>query len=577
MSITVFSEKSQSLQSEKSKLNQYKQDKLALDRILQDIKIQEEEILKFTESYQQALIQSSDLEVQKKSIESNIEEKTKKKETLTLTASLEEHRSALIEGEPCPLCGALHHPYANTKFTDIGILEVEISEAKEKLHQLTNKLDQSNRLQAEHKGKTETLINTVANKKNELTEKVNEINSLGMEEMDENTLQERLQKIEAEISGINKVIQWLDEYALLNPLVAPLTELINLNNQETDFLAKNNKYNVSDNLTDIIDNYIKDFDQKSNILIGLDAERTKQLQDIEDQQHTIDEMNNNLLQGIAKLNYSRIEDAELAIMDQSEVDRIYERYKNEETKLAVLKNEYKDSSTKLTKLEQITDQGVELTAVVLEKERLTEENARLHQEIGSTERMLEDNKKKEVDQKSHLEMMADKTEKIKVWKVLKDLIGDADGRKYAEFAQTLTLELILAIANDKLRGFTDRYSLVLKNEDLYIVDHHMGNVERNVKTLSGGETFITSLALALGLSDLASQNVKIECLFIDEGFGTLDEQTLDMVITTLEKLQQDSSKLIGIISHIDYLKERIATQIELLKGSNGVSEIRIVA
>ena len=96
-----------------------------------------------------------------------------------------------------------------------------------------------------------------------------------------------------------------------------------------------------------------------------------------------------------------------------------------------------------------------------------------------------------------------------------------------------------------------------------------------MNTLSGGETFLVSLALALGLSDLAGRNTQIESLFIDEGFGTLDEQTLDTAISSLENLQSQG-KTIGIISHVPALKERISTQIRMVQKGNGFSEILVV-
>jgi exonuclease SbcC len=108
-----------------------------------------------------------------------------------------------------------------------------------------------------------------------------------------------------------------------------------------------------------------------------------------------------------------------------------------------------------------------------------------------------------------------------------------------------------------------------------LIDHYQTDQARLVDTSSGGEKFIISLALALGLSDLASKNVKIESLFIDEGFGTLDSNTLETVISTLETLQSQG-KTIGIISHVENLKERIPTQIQITKKSNGVSTVKIV-
>lgn len=136
------------------------------------------------------------------------------------------------------------------------------------------------------------------------------------------------------------------------------------------------------------------------------------------------------------------------------------------------------------------------------------------------------------------------------------------------------------MANKRLTLLTDRYKIdkALEGEDdgLIAIDAHMGGQRRSVKTLSGGETFIMSLALALALSDFASRNIEINSLFIDEGFGTLDPETLDQTLDTLEVLQAKSSKMIGIISHVSSLKERIATQIQLTQNGQGYSAIKVI-
>ena len=111
--------------------------------------------------------------------------------------------------------------------------------------------------------------------------------------------------------------------------------------------------------------------------------------------------------------------------------------------------------------------------------------------------------------------------------------------------------------------------------ELDIVDRYQGDNQRSMSTLSGGESFLVSLALALGLSDLAGRNAQIQSLFIDEGFGTLDARNLDLVIQTLENLQS-SGKTIGIISHVDALKERIYTQIRVVKQGHGFSTISVI-
>ena len=110
---------------------------------------------------------------------------------------------------------------------------------------------------------------------------------------------------------------------------------------------------------------------------------------------------------------------------------------------------------------------------------------------------------------------------------------------------------------------------------LLVIDNYQGDSIRSIKTLSGGETFLISLALALSLSDMASKNVALGCLFIDEGFGTLDSDTLELAMTTLETLQSESQKAVGVISHVEALKERIDVQIKLKMNAQGHSEIEV--
>jgi exonuclease SbcC len=170
--------------------------------------------------------------------------------------------------------------------------------------------------------------------------------------------------------------------------------------------------------------------------------------------------------------------------------------------------------------------------------------------------------------------------RIKRWELLNYLIGDATGKKFNDFAQDLSLSQLLILANRRLKDLSDRYRIdkPLEEEDdsLVAIDEHMGGQRRSVKTLSGGETFLLSLSMALALSDLASRNVEINSLFIDEGFGTLDPETLDQTLDTLEKLQAESSKTIGVISHVDSLKERIATQVRLTRNGQGYSSLEVI-
>lgn len=161
------------------------------------------------------------------------------------------------------------------------------------------------------------------------------------------------------------------------------------------------------------------------------------------------------------------------------------------------------------------------------------------------------------------------------WGRLRELIGSADGSKFSRFAQSLTLRQLIGLANEHLKVLAERYRLMAApgdELDLRIVDLYQANADRPMESLSGGESFLASLALALGLSELASRHHPIDSLFIDEGFGTLDSETLEIALSALENLRS-RGKTIGLISHVELLKERLSTQVRVVRGPAGTSRI----
>lgn len=163
------------------------------------------------------------------------------------------------------------------------------------------------------------------------------------------------------------------------------------------------------------------------------------------------------------------------------------------------------------------------------------------------------------------------------WTAITDAIG-ADGKTLRKIAQCYTLSFLIAHANQEIRKFNSRYELqqVKHSLGIRVIDHDRADDIRDTTSLSGGETFIVSLGLALGLSALSSRNISFENLFIDEGFGTLDPDTLATVIDSLAMLQSSQGKKVGVISHTDTMSERITTQIRIIKnGNSGSSHIEI--
>ncbi|HNX92020.1 MAG TPA: AAA family ATPase [Syntrophomonas sp.] len=223
---------------------------------------------------------------------------------------------------------------------------------------------------------------------------------------------------------------------------------------------------------------------------------------------------------------------------------------------------------------QLTDKSRDL--LEQEQNQMGQDLNALRDQIGINKGML----KNSIDNRRQIETQLLKIEKqqeeLQSWRVLHDLIGSADGKKFRNFAQGLTFEIMIGHANQQLQKMSDRYLLLRSPNqalELNVIDNYQGGEVRSTANLSGGESFLVSLALALGLSQMASHKVSVDSLFLDEGFGALDEDALDIALNTLAGLQHEG-KLIGVISHVSALKERISTQIQVSSQAGGRSILR---
>jgi len=195
--------------------------------------------------------------------------------------------------------------------------------------------------------------------------------------------------------------------------------------------------------------------------------------------------------------------------------------------------------------------------------------------IGAIASQLEAHRQAADEHRTRMEAVEAQRTECRRWELLHHLIGSADGKKFRNFAQGITFEIMIAHANKQLSRMTDRYVLLHDPSgalELSVIDQWQAGEVRSTRNLSGGESFIVSLALALGLSQMASRNVRVDSLFLDEGFGTLDEEALETALKTLGSLQQ-SGKLIGVISHVPALRDRIATHIKVTPLTGGRSAI----
>jgi DNA repair protein SbcC/Rad50 len=166
---------------------------------------------------------------------------------------------------------------------------------------------------------------------------------------------------------------------------------------------------------------------------------------------------------------------------------------------------------------------------------------------------------------------------LRAWAEVEEAIGSREGDRFRTFAQSITLEHLVQLANHHLQSISPRYQLIKGGDDklaLHIVDCEMDSERRSTRSLSGGERFLVSLALALALSGLNGRQSFVDTLFIDEGFGALDPDTLEIAVSALEIIQSLGRK-VGIVTHVEGMKDRLPVQVRVEKMGGGRSRLRI--
>jgi len=215
-----------------------------------------------------------------------------------------------------------------------------------------------------------------------------------------------------------------------------------------------------------------------------------------------------------------------------------------------------------------------LAQQLLERQTQLQANQR---QLGSYEQQLSQDNQRCHHASALMTQLQAQQAQSEVWQQLSSVIGSADGKVFRNAAQQMTLDVLLFYTNAHLKDLAKRYRLerVTHSLGLQVIDQDMGDEVRSVHSLSGGESFLVSLALALGLASLSSQRVKVESLFIDEGFGSLDAETLRVAMDALDILQSQGRK-VGVISHVAEMTERIPTQVQVRKGTGGKSTVHVI-
>ncbi len=549
---------------------------------------------------------------------------------------LEQFRETLSDDHPCPVCGSLEHPYSeqtppSQDETKLAIQSLEkrlasISELSKSFTELNLDKERQLSLVNQRESKIKALKQQLSEKQDALkkelaggqaTEKqsqdyqeqlslkignftkqevhIDSIDSLFMELSE----QSKSWKIHSEASGqfkenkatltttreaekkalsdLQARMQEIEEngkksVAKLNTYTESLKLLIGESSIEELKSAHEAKLKLSEDAAEKQNKLREEHKAKVNSLKTQQVDITKRLTQLES---LLKEQLGKFKAALESNNFATNEDFLSARME-SEAQNLLEQ------KITQLKQREQQLQTRLTDARQRleTESTKQLTKLTSEEisesiKLISTEYDSLSAKFGALQQQLTDHEKalSTLDEKL-LARTKQETECLR-WNRLHGLIGSSDGKKFRNFAQGLTFEIMVRHANDQLTKMTDRYQLIrdLKEPlDLSVIDSYQAGEIRSTKNLSGGESFIISLSLALGLSKMASKNVQVDSLFLDEGFGTLDEEALETAIDTLASMNQEG-KIIGIISHIAALKDRITSQIKLERSSHGSATI----
>lgn len=511
-----------------------------------------------------------------------LEAKQNAQKVADLQKKLDDYRQDLQPETPCPLCGSKEHPFAEHLPMKDDKISTEISILQQSLHQNQKQLTQA-----------ETQLEGLQQQNSTLEKKILEIEkkikfqqqnyqekfAREIKLLNENNFAELEDRFNKKTKALQKYKDILEQLIQLQKLQESIDELNDLlkrgihKKEAIQSLYKGEDFEKEIGATE------KDYltlTQENKQLTNEQKAIFEELDQLEKQQ---EKTKQTLEIEFKNLGYSCIASAIDKLLPHS----LFKKYSEE---LQALKNRQISLSSRLKELknqqesllEKTTEKPLEELKISFENQENNRKDVEI--QLNELQRIIK-NQEQYLKQISKIKAgVSQQLKTNKRWKILNDLIGDSKGKKFNDYAQDLTLSQLLMLANKRLVLLTDRYKMdkPLADEDdsLVAIDEHMGGQRRSVKTLSGGETFLLSLALALALSDFASRNVEINSLFIDEGFGTLDPETLDQTLDTLEVLQAKSSKMIGVISHVTSLKERIATQIQLSQNGQGYSSLKVV-
>lgn len=515
-------------------------------------------------------------------------------------------RSLLIMNEPCPVCGALEHPWqaqqpthtSNAQQQRVDELDAEKNKLNSQIAETRQQLKQEQQRIAEL---NQRLLNSVpfneslvSNAQHQLSiyEQQQQLNNQELAELKQ---QEKIALKQQALNELKHKLELAEQHCqqLEKQLTAKQTdsqekqrEQQHLLNERAEWIAEQLS---ADDLEQQLNQQLKQTAQAQTKAIDvLHQTQTEWATQKNAEQHweqissnrydTVQQTLQTLNSELIKHNISQDELTALLNTTPEQLNaqkqQLEQLSDNRKQAQAVLESKTKDLNAHQSQQPELN----QTQAVELNEQLKTEQKQLNAQKTELTLQLREDDNKLAANKKIQTELEAKQTQ-WKNWQSLNELIGSANGAKFRGFAQSLTLDSLIAHSNRHLADFAKRYALQrVPNSDLelQIIDQDMANDVRSVHSLSGGESFLVSLALALGLASLSANQTQVESLFIDEGFGSLDPETLDIAIASLDTLQSLGRK-VGIISHVPILVERIGARVVVKKQGGGKSSVSIMA
>lgn len=493
-------------------------------------------------------------------------------------ASAAELRATLVNQQPCPVCGSIDHPFSTMQF------DASLKEAEEKLRALTE-------MYSEIQSNISSIEKTIQEIETKLFFQNQQITSLNLKKQEHieaisslqipsfPTAEDALKYIDDTLPTYKSIFFETTQYKAIESIL-PDWETYELLQKQIE--VKTNAYFklFPKDFIALAEQWI----QEGMLLKQRSSDTKEQLQVKKEAWNALQNENTllelELNQQAIQYGFENYTHAKAALQSQE----LAQLWRNELLQISSLEKSIQDQNQNL--IEEITQHQKNIQPkskkeeLEAEYQQLNAERINLVSEKGAWEEQLKMNENNRLIFKEYQNQIHEIDEKLGYWEILNNKIGDKNGNKFSKIAQQFTLDLLIQLANVKLKEFRARYQLHLeKQEDglgkIMVIDEFLGGQLRNVETLSGGETFLTSLSLAMALSDFAANNAQLNTLFIDEGFGTLDPDSLANAMEAIDQIRTTSQKTIGLISHVQELRERIACQIEVIPKGNGKSILEI--